>query len=301
MPPVCGPPFNTPDKCGSCDVQCPDDKPVCEPVGGAYECVAACEPGADLCQGACTDVAVDPDNCGQCGKVCESGYCYMGMCVGGHFGHAVLMCIDYKETARSSPSQWLLGNSVFLPSKSFARILAFSADTPTAVRDNVDLTLSWAAGEVGQLYSLTHEDNPADIPAQLTVDKFDTLLVYDQPGVANLAQLGTSWKTPINTFIEEGGAVVVLSSGAMKDFITAAGLLTVTAETPVTSVPLFNRAPTDSVGLNVLTPFRSLANTCRFTTDNDSSAVVSYVITDDNFPNPLVNPVVVHRILFPDL
>ncbi|HEY6080481.1 MAG TPA: hypothetical protein VIW29_16825 [Polyangiaceae bacterium] len=303
MPPVCGPPFNTPDKCGSCDVQCPGTE-VCSPVGGGYECVPACEPAADLCEGACTDTEVDPDNCGECGTVCESGYCYMGECVGGHYGHVVLMCIDYTETARSSPTQWLLGNSVFLPANRVARVLAFDGFTPAALRDNVDLTLSWAAGEVGQLYELTHEDNADDLAGLLKVENFDTLLVYSQPDAVGteLADLGASLEVPISTFVDEGGAVVVLSGGEMEDFIVAADLLDVTGETALTNVPLFNRAPTDSVGINVLSSFQPLANTCSFTTTAPQNAGQSFVIATQSPlpppPQPVVNPVVVHKILF---
>ena len=203
--------------------------------------------------------------------------------MGGTFGHVVLMCIDYQETARSSPIQRLLGNAVFLPGARLARILAFDGFTPTTLRDNVDLTLTWAAGEGGESYRLTHESDPNEIPNRLTIENFDTFLVYSQPDATSgqLASLGAGWKSKISTFVDDGGTVVVLSGGQMKEFISQAGLLNVSAETSVMGVPLFNRTPTDAVGINVLSPFQSRANTCRFTTSDLPGPNLSYVITGD--------------------
>ena len=298
-PVVCEPPFDTADQCGSCDVRCPADKPVCGQVGSGYECQPLCKPSDELCAGSCTDLDNDPAHCGSCGNVCQSGYCFQGSCVGGTFGHVVLMCIDYQETARSSPIQRLLGNAVFLPGARLARILAFDGFTPTTLRDNVDLTLTWAAGEGGESYRLTHESDPNEIPNRLTIENFDTFLVYSQPDATSgqLGSFGAAWKSQINTFVDDGGTVVVLSGGQMKEFIGQAGLLSVSAETGVMGVPLFNRTPTDAVGINVLSPFQARANTCRFTTSDLPGPNLSYVITGDLPPSPLDAPVVVHRIL----
>jgi hypothetical protein len=298
-PPVCEPPFNTPEQCGSCDVQCPTDKPVCELAAGKYECQSQCEPSNELCDGTCADLDNDPDHCGSCGKTCESGYCFEGSCVGGTFGHVVLMCVDYKETARSSPIQQLLGNSIFLPGARLARILAFDGFTPTTLRDNVDLTLAWAAGEGNESYRLTHESDQNEISNRLKIENFDTFLVYSQPDAPSgqLASLGAAWKSDISVFVADGGTVVVLSGGEMREFIVQADLLDVTAESDVTGDPLFNRAPTDAVGVNVLSPFQARANTCRFTTSELPSATLSYVVTGDPPPATLDAPVVVHRIL----
>jgi hypothetical protein len=297
--PVCEPPFDTPQQCGSCETQCPTNKPVCAQVGSGYQCQPACQPSEELCSGSCSDLDNDPDHCGSCGKVCESGYCFQGQCVGGTFGHVVLMCIDYEETARSSPIQRLLGNSVFLPGARLARILAFDGFTPTALRNNVDLTLTWAAGESGESYRLSYESDPEAIPNRLTIENFDTFLVYAQPDASNgqLAALGAAWKPNLDTFVDDGGTVVVLSSGEMREFISQAGLLDVTAETDVTGGPVFNRAPTDAVGVNVLSPFQARANTCRFTTPELPSATLSYVITAEPPTMALSAPVVVHRTL----
>jgi len=291
--------FDTPEHCGSCDVQCPAAKPVCGPVAGGYECEPLCEPSQELCSGTCTDLDGDPGHCGTCDNVCQSGYCFQGSCVGGTFGHVVLMCIDYQETSRSSPIQRLLGNAVFLPGARLARILAFDGYTPSTLRNNVDLTLTWAAGEGGESYRLLHESDSNVIPSRLTIENFDTFLVYAQPDApgGKLAALGAAWKPEISTFVDDGGTVVVLSGGEMREFISEAGLLAVTAEMAVSGAPLFNRTPTDAVGVNVLSPFQARANSCRFTTSEPVSPTLSYVITGDPPPAALAAPVVVHRIL----
>jgi len=263
--------------------------------------VADCDLPTELCDGTCTDPETDPDHCGECGNACESGFCFEGECVGGTFGHVVLMCIDFEETARSSPIQWLLGNSVFLPAARLVRVLAFDGFTPIALRDNVDLTLSWAGGAMGELYTLTHESNPDNVPDQLTNENFDTFLVYAQTDAATgqLGTLGANWEPIIDTFVDGGGTVVVLSGGQgeMGEFIDQAGLLEVTGETDATGVALYNRTPTDAIGVNVLSPFQSRANTCTFTTLEEPNATLSYVITADRPSQALTDPVVVHRIL----
>jgi hypothetical protein len=55
---------NTSRLCGSC---------------GAYAC---CSTGLACCNGICTDVNSDPNNCGACGKVCAAStpFCIQGVC-----------------------------------------------------------------------------------------------------------------------------------------------------------------------------------------------------------------------------
>ncbi|HEY3493732.1 MAG TPA: hypothetical protein VGK73_03555, partial [Polyangiaceae bacterium] len=65
----------TKDHCGSCEVACPNDE-ICVPTDGdpegepPGECVCP-EPKVD-CDGICTDLATDAQNCGACGSACEN-------------------------------------------------------------------------------------------------------------------------------------------------------------------------------------------------------------------------------------
>jgi len=70
--------------CGGCGSACPSAGPyvaTIECIGGT--CVqTACDPGYANCYGGleCNDLSQDPDNCGACGTVCESGVCSWGAC-----------------------------------------------------------------------------------------------------------------------------------------------------------------------------------------------------------------------------
>ncbi|MBI4701862.1 MAG: hypothetical protein HY744_12040 [Deltaproteobacteria bacterium] len=60
-----------------------------------------CAPGLAPCDGQCTAVNVDPDNCGQCGRQCQAGeICSAGTCVvhcGGGATHCKGKCIDTQS------------------------------------------------------------------------------------------------------------------------------------------------------------------------------------------------------------
>jgi hypothetical protein len=69
--------------CGSCFVACagevgPGESSVGECIAGI--CYGVCQDGYTLCDGACVDLASDATNCGECGRVCDSGECLAGTC-----------------------------------------------------------------------------------------------------------------------------------------------------------------------------------------------------------------------------
>jgi hypothetical protein len=91
--------------------------------------------------------------------------------------------------------------------------------------------------------------------------------------------------------------IVALSGGSyeMDQFFSNAKLLDVSAQTVVTGSFLYNRASSDSVGNNVISPFSAPAESCTFTTTATTGPSTVFVVrsaADDIAP-----PVVVHRAI----
>src|SRR5262249_4042122 len=90
--------------CGVCGKSC-GAPPVNEYVACVsglctYDCVA----GAVDCDGTCTFLESDPDNCGACGNICggSTPYCSQGACTDcGGFGAAICngVCVDIFSDA----------------------------------------------------------------------------------------------------------------------------------------------------------------------------------------------------------
>ena len=67
------------DNCGACGHACDPGQACLFNFRGFYEC--RCEPGQTSCNGACFDLATDPNNCGSCGYSCgTNGVCTFGTC-----------------------------------------------------------------------------------------------------------------------------------------------------------------------------------------------------------------------------
>jgi hypothetical protein len=303
---ACREPYNTAAACGDCNTRCVPPNRLCAPVGAGFGCVPACTLPLVECGDQCVDLNIDPFNCGFCGNVCPTGLCQGGRCVGANFGHTVLACMNYDESgAQNSPQTVLLGNAVFLPLRNQVRLLTYGQHAPAANRNSVNATITRAGNARGQTLMATAAATPTDVVAQLNVLNFEVFLVYDQPDAPAglLAGIGTSWNATLDSFTRAGGVVVVLSGGGgraeMDELITNAGLLPVTNEVDITFAQAFNRSPIDAIGVNVLSPFRTLTRSCTFTTTVTPDASTAFVITDAPADAGLGQPVVVHRIQAP--
>ncbi len=302
---ACLPPYKRPEACGNCATKCGKSAPTCSPDGmGSYQCVLVCIDPLKQCNGECVDFNIDADNCGTCGNSCPSGICQGGKCVGAQVGHVVLACMDYQTPAKNTAQTTLMGNAVFLPLHNPVRILAYSEYAPQGERDLVNLDIQYAAAARGRTFSITPLSKASAATATLTINDYDVFLVYDQTAApkGELATVGNTWQTSsvVDSFAAAGGMVVVLTGGKseMDQFLSNSQLMDVTGETVVSTGFLYNRAPADALGANVISPFSAPMNSCTFTTSLTPDSDNIFVVTDA--ATPLVGaPVVVHRVIEP--
>ena len=299
------PPFTTAAHCGSCNTVCVEPTRVCSPVDGKYGCVPFCDAPLVECSGACVDLNSDSDNCGQCQRACPSGICQGGACIGAQAGHIVAVCMIYSENTQNSQPTSLLGNAIFLPLFNPVKILAYDEFASASSQARVDLTISWASAARGRGYQVTTISQPEAVNTQLKKPDYDLFLVHDQPlaPAGTLAAYGTQWAKTLESFSHVGGVIVVLSGATgtkeMGDLLTNARLLEVTSETDMSRQQVYNRAPADAIGVNVISPFLAMRDSCVFTTPTPTDALTIFVVTDEPEAGIARRPVVVHRIAIP--
>jgi hypothetical protein len=247
------------------------------------------------------DLATDAMHCGACDNPCPSGICQGAKCVGATVGHVVLLCSSYEQNLQSSPQTTLLGNAVFLPLGNPVRILAYGEHSPNAIETKVNQAIGWSATAKGRTYVITPANTASAVTNQLDKTNFDVLLVYDQTNApaGALGAAGTAWASTLASFVAAGGVVVIPSGGGgtgqMSELVTNAGLLAVTGQTLLGASVLYNNAPFDAVGLNVLSPYVSLKQTCTWNTATTPGPKVVFVV--ENGPaGGAGDPVVIHRI-----
>lgn len=109
--PGCGP-LNTPEHCGSCDIQCSGDTPYCVQNGSTWECGFGCSGATpDLCGTTCVNQQTDPAHCGSC-EACtppnnSTATCAFGVC-GFTCNEGHHLC---GQTCRSNQSPASCGNA----------------------------------------------------------------------------------------------------------------------------------------------------------------------------------------------
>ena len=297
----CVPPFNTPQQCGDCFTQCPASAPICALEDGGYACTPFCTPPLVQCGSECVDLNSDPDHCGTCFNKCPSGICQGGQCVGATTGHIVLACMNYEQSFQNTPQTVLLGNAVFLTFKDPVRILAFDQYSAQNVENKVNQTIGWAASAKGRTFNITYAANSAQVVSDLNVIDYEVFLVYEQQNAppGTLGTLGNSWFATLDPFVKAGGVVIVLNGGQgvaeMSELVANAGLLPVTGETSAALSTFHNNAPADAIGVNVISPFLALNDSCTWNTTATPGLKTIFVISDSATPGS-GDPVVVHRV-----
>jgi hypothetical protein len=311
----CLPPYDSPAHCGDCDTHCMPPTPLCAPDGnGSFECVPKCIAPLIECQGQCVDpnsFNSDPDNCGKCGNQCPSGICQDGKCVGARYGNVALLCSDFNSATQSSSFTTLLGNAVFLPQANPVKVLAYTRGASAAAVNRVNTVIGWAGGLRGNRTTTITEAKTVDsVTANLNITDYQVLLIHDldQAKSGDPAAAATTWESAsvLSSFARAGGVIVVLDGGdgtaEMNQLINAGNLLdpsaktSVNGQTDITGEQVWNNAPFDVLGVNVLSPFLGTSHTCTFDTNAKASTDTIFVLSDDEAGGA---PVAIHRVIAP--
>jgi hypothetical protein len=201
------------------------------------------------CDGICTDLQSDPDNCGSCGIVCASGLCDAGVCVGATVGHVVAIGHDYQ--ASEPAMDRVLADAVGLTTGAFTRI-GYYQGTST-------LEGAQAAAVVGlaQTSRMASAAELADL-SRASLDEIDAVVIEPQLGDGNAAEaVGAAAAQTLADFLAEGHVVVVLETtgGVSYRLADGAGLFTVSAPVDATGTAISVAAPADAVADGVASPY----------------------------------------------
>jgi len=262
-----------------------------------------CDDGLTLCSGMCVDTQTDPFNCGMCGVVCSSLLCSGGMCVGAVPGSFVVIGHDY-EVSYSAAQERVLGNALLLTSATSVRVRSYEQYSNAGAVSNVKSILNSAASGAGRTVTYTVATMPSDVSSGMTAANTDVLVIYDQVNAPSgtLASIGSGWVTSIKNFTHVGGIVIALDgqggmSPQMPALIQSADILDVTADTAIAqSTPLDVVAPSDAVGIGVVSPYGAGKHSVFFACSEPDMYPVTYVVEDPANDAGPAQPVVVHKI-----
>ncbi len=272
------------NNCGACGV-------ICAPAETCVEgaCLPPCALGTLRCGSSCVDAQSDPDNCGVCGRACDTGICVDGLCTGERTGQLVLIGHDYQVT-RVNMNR-IVGNSVFLAPGNPVRVVSYIGAAPTSVVNGTRRALNQVAAERGRSFSETVSN--ADV-LEGRLEDADVLLIYAQRGASDtaLANLGLNLGAAMETFLRNGGVIVVLdgqstSNAGTWQVLASGNLLAVTDAGEVTGTVLDVVNPGSSIALGSALNYRAEPTSVSFSA-SDGQAVVQ--AGDD--------PVVLHKLFF---
>jgi hypothetical protein len=204
-----------------------------------------------ICNHACVDPKLDPENCGDCNAVCATGVCIDGACLvcdsdknvcgrqcinlstdpdncGGcgipcasglcsngrceGAGTGRAIVIGHDYYKNRPAMNRILGNAVFLWPTNPVKLLAYVGDAdPTAV-GGANSAIQQVATATGRQPAVTIATSAAEVPGALA--SADVLLVYGQAQAddGKLAQIGQSWASALAGFVQTGGTVIVLDA-----------------------------------------------------------------------------------------
>lgn len=248
----------TPDGPITPDVPVTPDAPVSTDAGVDATTDAPLTPDAPVCaapskvcDGTCTDVTSDPQDCGTCGHVCASGICTAGVCAGELAGHIVAIGHDYQQ--HNIAMARVLGNAAALASASDLGIAHVRGTATTASRVGTNAALTSSLAAIGRTH---HAVVLPAVGSPLT--GIDVLVIDAQTGDGAIAEaLGAQWKSAIDELLARHGVVVVVEgvSGVSHRFAAGAGLFSVGTPVDTTGSPAFVAAAGDAVVQQVPSPY----------------------------------------------
>jgi hypothetical protein len=250
-----------------------------------------------ICNGVCVDLANDPTNCGNCGHACSSGICVAGSCRDALAGHVVLIGHDYEQSREDQDR--VVGNAVFLATHAPVRVLAYvgEADTsPNGAVAHVDAAITTVGGP--RTWESTRFARAEEIATQLTVDRFDVVLVYEQSHATDeeIAMAASAMGGALERFARAGGVVVVLDgarhNGGTYPIVNATRLLDVRSVSNADDGIVDLVVPTDALAIGVRSAYRARNTTVRFDAD-----AADAVFVNESVGGAL--PVVLHRAVYP--
>ena len=264
----------------------------------------SCDDGLTYCNGTCVDTTSDPFNCGSCGVVCPSLLCSNSKCVGAVAGSAVVIGHDY-EISYSAAQAKVLANALLMAPPQAIKVRSYEQYATATTVSNVKAILNAAAAAQNRTVAYTVATQPSDVSTGMTAFNTDVLVIYDQASApaSSLATIGAGWVTALASFTHVGGIVIVLdgqggTNPQMPDLVTSANLLDVSADTPITTgTALSVVAPSDAVGLGVVSPYGAGKHSVYFTCNEANAPPVTYVVEDQANDSGPTEPVVVHKVM----
>ncbi|MBS1118609.1 MAG: Tryptophan synthase alpha chain [Deltaproteobacteria bacterium] len=205
------------------------------------------------CSGGCLDVSSDPDNCGACDRVCASGICQAGHCLGTLSGHIIAIGHDYQS--HHAAMRTVLGNSIALGAHPDVAVARWHGSSSEASSTGTTLAINLSMASLGRPW---HPVALAATPSTTALADADVLVIEAQTGDGVAARASAvPWASAIDGFLQRGGVVVVLEgvSGVSYQVADGAGLFSIAPPVDSTGLVALVSDGSDAIAQQVVSPY----------------------------------------------